>query len=172
MRKVILGLAVSLDGYIEGPNGEYDWCFTDQDYGMSEFFSNVDAAFMGRKSYEMTQAMGDAAKSGLPDLKRYVFSNTLEEVEAGVTIIRGDTKIAVDLIKNESGKDIWLFGGAGLTTSLMNLGLVDRLWLAVHPLLLGGGKTLFQNIEQRIALRLLETESYDTGLVSLTYALE
>lgn len=171
MRKVILGLAVSLDGYIEGPNGEYDWCYTDQDYGMSEFFSNVDAAFMGRKSYEMTQAMGQAAGAGFPDLKRYVFSNTLEEAEEGVTIIRGDIKIAVDLIKNENGKDIWLFGGAGLTTSLMNLGLVDRLWLAVHPILLGGGKPLFQDIDGRINLELLESKTYTTGLVSLTYSL-
>ena len=89
MRKVILGLAVSLDGYIEGPQGEYDWCFTDQDYGMSDFFSNVDAAFMGRRSYEMTQAMGDAANAGFPNLKRYVFSNTLEEVEEGALPRRG-----------------------------------------------------------------------------------
>ena len=172
MRKLILGLAVSLDGFIEGPQGEYDWCFTDQDYGMSEFFRNVDAAFMGRKSYEMTLAMGEAASAGFPKLKRYVFSTTLDEVEEGVTIIRGDVKIAVDLIKNESGKDIWLFGGAGLTTSLMNLGLVDKLWLAVHPILLGGGKPLFQNISQRIKLKLMESKSFDTGLVSLTYSID
>ena len=172
MRKVILGLAVSLDGYIEGPNGEYDWCFTDQDYGMSEFFNNVDAAFMGRKSYEMTLAMGEAASTGFPKLKRYVFSNTLEDVQEGVTIIRGDIKIAVDLIKNESGKDIWLFGGAGLTTSLMNLDLVDRLWLAVHPIILGSGKPLFQDISQRKHLKLLESKSFDSGLVSLTYSFD
>jgi dihydrofolate reductase len=57
MRKVILGLAVSLDGYIEGPNGEIDWCFTDRDYGMGEFFKRIDAVFMGRKSYELAQKM-------------------------------------------------------------------------------------------------------------------
>ena len=64
-----MGLAISLDGYIEGPHGEYDWCFTDQDYGMSEFFKNVDAAFMGRKSYEMTLSLEDSNTSGFPDLK-------------------------------------------------------------------------------------------------------
>ena len=57
MRKVILGVAVSLDGFIEGPGGEYDWCFTDQDYGMSAFFKRIDAIFMGRKSYELAQKM-------------------------------------------------------------------------------------------------------------------
>ena len=59
MRKVILGLAVSLDGFIEGPNGEYDWCFTDQDYGKSEFFKRIDAAFIERRTYEMSLGMED-----------------------------------------------------------------------------------------------------------------
>jgi dihydrofolate reductase len=54
MRKVILGLAVNLDGFIEGPGGEYDWCLTDQDYGFSDFFKRVDTTFIGRKTYEMT----------------------------------------------------------------------------------------------------------------------
>ena len=170
MRKVILGLAVSLDGFIEGPQGEYDWCFTDQDYGMSDFFKNVDAAFMGRKSYEMILAMGDAAPTGLPKLRQYVFSNILTDVREGSVLIKGDIKPQVEQIKKAEGKDIWLFGGAGLTTSLMNLGLVDRLWLAVHPILLGGGKPLFQDIQNRHKLQLLDSKTYDTGLVSLTYS--
>ena len=169
MRKVILGLAVSLDGYIEGPFGEYDWCFTDQDYGMTDFFKNVDAAFMGRKSYEMTLVMGEVKLAGLPKLKEYVFSTTLDHVKEGAILIREDIESAVETIKNEKGKDIWLFGGAGLTTSLMNLGLVDRLWLAVHPILLGRGKPLFQDIKNRVTLQLVDSKSYSTGLVSLTY---
>ena len=72
MRKVILGVAVSLDGFIEGPNGEYDWCFTDQDYGLSDFFKKVDTAFIGRKTYEMTLAMNEHA-GGFPKLKEYIF---------------------------------------------------------------------------------------------------
>lgn len=61
MKKIILSLAVSLDGFIEGPKGEYDWCFTDQDYGMSEFFKRIDSLFIGRRSYELTQSMGGPA---------------------------------------------------------------------------------------------------------------
>jgi dihydrofolate reductase len=76
MRKLILAVAVSLDGFIEGPNGEYDWCFTDQDYGLSEFFKRIDSLFMGRKSYEMMLAMGEAP-AGFPKLKEYIFSTTL-----------------------------------------------------------------------------------------------
>jgi dihydrofolate reductase len=172
MRRLILGLAVSLDGFIEGPNGEYDWCFTDQDYGLSEFFKRIDALFMGRKTYELTQAMEDTAPSGFPKLQEYIFSTTLDKVKEGAIVINGDIKSQVEKIKKEKGKDIWLFGGAGLTTSLMNLGLVDELSLAVHPILLGNGKPLFTNIKDRIKLTLLDTKTFSTGLVTLNYSCE
>ena len=168
MRKLILGLAISLDGYIEGPNGEFDWCFTDQDYGMSEFFGHVDASFYGRKSYELSLSLGDAPP-GWPRLKEYVFSTTLETVKPGAVIIRGNIREEVERIKNEPGKDIWLFGGAELTASLMDLGLVDELWLSVHPILLGGGRLLFKPMAERVKLKLLETKTYETGLVSVKY---
>ncbi|HEU4470621.1 MAG TPA: dihydrofolate reductase family protein [Flavisolibacter sp.] len=170
MRKIILGLAISLDGYIEGPNGEYDWCFTDQDYGMADFFKRVDTSFMGRKSYELMERVGDAAN--FPSMKEYIFSNTLQTVKAGAELISGNIGTAVRKIKNEQGKDIWLFGGAGLTTSLMKLGLVDELWLSVHPILLRGGKRLFPDEGGRQPLKLLETKTYSTGLVSLKYEIE
>ena len=172
MRKVILGLAVSLDSFIEGPNGEYDWCFTDQDYGLSDFLKRVDAMFLGRKTYELTLTMTDIGNSDFSKLKEYIFSTTLDKVKEGATLIKGDIKTEVEKIKNEKGKDIWLFGGAGLTTSLMNLGLVDELSLAVHPILLGSGKPLFSNIKDRINLTLVDTKTFSTGLVSLTYTLE
>ena len=171
MRKVILGLAISLDGYIEGPNGEYDWCFTDQDYGMAEFFKRIDSMFIGRKSYELTLSMGDEAMPGFPKLKEYVFSNTLTEVKPDGVLIRGDLEKEVKRIKNEPGKDIWMFGGANLTTAFLNLRLIDELWLSVHPIILGSGKPLFSNIDSRIHLTLVDTKSYSSGLVSLTYGI-
>jgi dihydrofolate reductase len=170
MRKIILGLAVSLDGFIEGPKGEYDWCFTDQDYGMSDFFKRIDSVFMGRKSYELTSKMKDNA--GLPPMKSYVFSNTLKEVKKNAILINGDIKKKVKQIQQEDGKDIWLFGGASLTASLMNLNLVDEISMAVHPILLGSGKPLFQGIEKRIKLKLMDTKPYSTGLVILNYVKE
>jgi len=168
MRKVILGVAVSLDGFIEGPNGEYDWCLTDQDYGFSDFFKRVDTIFVGRKTYEMSLGM-EGGGAGFPKSKEYIFSTTLDKVKEGATLINGDIKFQVENIKKENGKDIWLFGGAGLTTSLMNLGLVDELSLAVHPILLGDGKPLFNNIKDKTKLTLVDTKTYSTGLVSLTY---
>ncbi len=169
MRKIILGVAVSLDGFIEGPNGEYDWCFTDQDYGMSDFFKRIDTLFMGRKTYEMLQSMGEAASAGIPKFKEYIFSTTLDKVKEGATLIKEDVKAEVEKTKKEKGKDIWLFGGAGLTTSLMNLGLVDELSLAVHPIILGAGKPLFSNITKRRHLKLIDSKTYLSGLAALTY---
>ena len=171
MRKIILGLAVSLDGYIEGPNGEYDWCLTDQDYGMSDFFKRIDTIFVGRKTYEMSLGMDEAVIAGFPKMKEYVFSTTLDKVEKNKILIKGDIKQEVEKIKKEKGKDIWLFGGASLTSSLMNEGLIDEIGLAVHPILLGGGKPLFSNINHRIHLKLTDTKTYSSGLVSLTYLL-
>jgi dihydrofolate reductase len=169
MRKVILGVAVSLDGFIEGPIGEYDWCLTDQDYGFSDFFKRVDTIFVGRKTYEMS--LGMEGDDTFPKFREYIFSTTLDKVKDGAILIKGNVKNEVEKIKKAKGKDIWLFGGAGLTTSLMNLGLVDELSLAVHPILLGSGKPLFKNIKDKINLTLLDTKTYSTGLVSLIYSL-
>lgn len=172
MRKIILGLAVSLDGMIEGPNGEYDWCFTDQDYGLIDFYNRVDSVFIGRRSYELMQDIGYDSMPGSPKFKEYVFSNTLEEVNEGSVLVKGNIKEEIEKIKNEPGKDIWLFGGASLTTSLMELELVDEFWLSVHPIILGAGKPLFNNINKRIPLELVESKTYETGLVSLKYQLK
>lgn len=173
MRKLILGLAVSLDSYIEGPNGEYDWCFTDQDYGMSDFFKRIDAIFIGRKSYKMSLGMdnenNNGGMPGFPKLKEYVFSTTMDSAKEGVVLIKGDIKKEVEKIKKEKGKDIWMFGGASLTSSLMNLGLIDELSLAVHPILLGKGKPLFSDISGRIHLELIDTKTYSSGLVIMNY---
>lgn len=162
MRKVILGVAVSLDGFIEGPHGEYDWCFTDQDYGMKDFLKRIDTVLYGRKSFEM------AGGNVFPDKKAYVFSNKLNQAE-GAVVLKGDVTTALAKLKAEPGKDMWLFGGAELTTSLLNGQQVDELWLAVHPILLGKGKLLFQGLPGRIHTRLISQKAYSSGLVSLSY---
>ena len=172
MRKIVLQLAVSLDGYIEGPNGEFDWCFTDEDYGMSAFFKRIDSTFMGRKTYELALAMQDQIPPGFPKFKEYVFSNTLTEVKEGVKLINGDIKSEVEKIKKEKGKDIWLFGGADLISSLMNRQLVDEIILAVHPVILGSGKALFSEIKERTWLTLTDHKIYPNGLVFLMYSVE
>jgi dihydrofolate reductase len=169
MRKLILSVATTLDGFIEGPHGEYDWCFTDQDYGLSDLLNRVDSAFLGRKTYELTKMMDSNDESGLPDLKQYIFSTTLKNVKEGETLIDSNILEEVEKIKNQNGRDIWLFGGANLTTTMLNLCLVDEISLAVHPILLGIGKPLFSNVNQIIKLALISSQSYSTGLVTLNY---
>ena len=168
MRKVILCAAVSLDGLMEGPKGEYDWCFTDQDYGLSDFFKSVDAIFMGRKSYELAQSL-EEGQNPWKETKTYVFSKTLTVLPKPYILLSGDIATQVKEIRNQTGKNIWLFGGASLTTSLLNEDLVDEFWLAIHPIVLGAGKPMFTMISDRIKLQLIDSKTYDTGLVSLKY---
>ena len=170
MRKVILNLAVSLDGFIEGPNGEFDWCFADQDYGMRAFMKKIDAVFLGRKSYEVATKLHK--ENPFPEITTWVFSNTFKDVGESIKIVSGDIEKEVKKIKGQKGKDIWLFGGASLVTSFVNAGLVDELQLAVHPLLLGSGKPLFQNMKGRIPFKLKDVKTYSTGLVQLFYIIE
>ena len=166
MRKIILNVAVSLDGFIEGPNGEFDWCFTDQDYGMSDFMKSIDAILFGRKSYELMLKM---SKNPFPEKMKYIFSKTKKFSGDKTQSISRDVKNEIISIKNRSGKDIWLFGGAGLVTTLINYGLVDELQLAVHPLLLGQGKSLFKDIKAKMEFAHKDTKTYSTGLVQLIY---
>jgi dihydrofolate reductase len=169
MRKIILQLAVSLDGFIEGPNGEFDWCFTDADYGMSAFGKRIDTIFIGRKSYEVAMSMGGATPPGFPPMREYIFSQTLDHVEGDRILVKGDLVETVNKILKEPGRDIWLYGGSALTTSFIQNGLIDEMALAIHPLLLGSGKPLFQDIVKRAPLTLIGSETYPSGLVMLSY---
>jgi dihydrofolate reductase len=169
MRKVILNLAVSLDGFIEGPNGEYDWCLTDQDYGMEAFFDTTDTIFIGRKSFELIRA-----DTGMLPVKNiYVFSDTLVPLPGeNISIISSSNfESAVAEVRELAGGDIWLFGGAELIAAFMNKRLVSELLLSVHPLILGAGKPLFMDIKDKVELTFLGQQTYDTGLLQVRYEL-
>ncbi len=152
MRKVILSVAVSLDGFIEGPKGEYDWCPPPSKQEMGEFLQSIDTIFMGRKSYEL------AGVKSFPGKEHYVFSDTLNGNAKGVNIIRRNMLKTVNLMLLEKGKNIWLFGGANLITTFINENLVDEMWLAFVPIILGGGTPLFQNIYERKKYKLTESK--------------
>lgn len=166
MRKIILNIAASLDGFIEGPNGEFDWCFTDQDYGMTDFMNRIDTILFGRKGYELMFKMSE---NPFPDKNKYVFSKTKKYTEDEIQFINRDVEKEIKFIKKQKGKDIWLFGGARFATTLINYGLVDELQLAIHPLLLGQGKPLLKDIKKKMELKLTGSKIYSTGLVQLFY---
>ncbi len=168
MRKITLNIATSLDGYIEGPNGEIDWCLNDQDYGLTDFAEDTDALFMGRKSYEL---IAQAGLGFFEDHSIYVFSDTLvKDDHFGINIIcRVDFAGFINQFREQEGKNIWLFGGADLLASFMAEKLVDEFLISVHPLILGGGKPLFQQGKEKLDLMLLNHKSYSSGLVQLRY---
>ncbi len=168
-RKIILNLCTSLDSYIEGQNGEIDWCFTDQDYGMTEFLNRIDAIFFGRKSYEqLIREMPNA----FSDKRKVVFSKTLNSNDSNLKIISENFEKEVIEIINSEGKDIWLFGGASLVTDMINANLVDELMISIHPLILGSGKPLFIDIQNRRKLKLIDNKTFSSGLVQLLYKVE
>lgn len=168
MRPLLLNLAVTLDGFIEGPNGEIDWCLTDQDYGMTAFLERCDALLMGRKSYE---AMLTYDPSGMPGKQKYVFTRTLAGNKAETEFLQGDLAQEVRRLKQLDGKAIWLYGGADVLQQCLKAGLVDELCISIHPVLLGSGIPLYSTIP-RTELVLLNNVTYDSGLVQVTYAVK
>jgi dihydrofolate reductase len=179
MRKIVLNLAISLDGYIEGANGEYDWCIMDDDMGFDTFFNRFDAAFYGRKSYQLfgnqnpETFSNDAEREAyqqMQNIKKYVFSDTLKEVGQGDELINSQNFLeTVQQLKTQAGKDIWLFGGSSLVTAFVNNNLVDEYQLGLHPIVLGAGKPLFIDIQKRVHLKLVNTKPTKSGVVMLTY---
>ena len=167
MSNVLLNLAISLDGFIEGPNGECDWCFTDQDYGMTAFLARCDAIIFGRKSYELLLQY-DA--DPYPDKMKYVFSNTIGSVAGKAVVVNGKITEEVAKIQQRTDGDIWFFGGAALLEEFLSQDLIDEMHLSVHPLLLGSGKPLFPKLEQRKLFKIKGVERYESGLVQMGYS--
>lgn len=168
MRPVKYFVAMSLDGYLAGPGGEVNWLFIDQDYGMSEFFASIDTLLIGRKTYEFMLRQNSRSFSGG---KNFVFSRTLKQSDyPEVTIVSQEAEKVVADLREQQGKDIWLMGGGELFAALLAAGLVDEISVAVHPLLLGRGIPFLPPTDQAKQLKLLGSTCYDTGLVSLRYA--
>lgn len=182
MGKIILDLAVTLDGFISGPNGEIDWLVKDDetDFGdiLTEILTGVDAIFYGRVSYDLwgNYQPGEGASPKLKEAyqllhskTKYVFSKTNRDDGENTFFINPDIKENVLAIKQKTRGNIWLYGGGKLITSMLNLGLVDVFTLAVHPVIIGEGIPLFSEINNRIQLNLVNTRQSKSGVIVINY---
>ncbi|GIG56242.1 deaminase [Longispora fulva] len=173
----------SVDGHIEGPNGEFDWPELGPELSAYSFVlgDSVDTFLYGRKVWEMMAGFWPHAESMSDDphdlrfapiwrrTPKIVFSRTLASAEHAARVIGGDLAEQVGALKAEPGGDLLLTGGSELAGALTALGLIDEYHVVVHPVLLGGGKPLFVEQKDRTALELVESRPLDGRTVLLRY---
>ena len=168
MRKVTAGLGISLDGYIARPDGAVDFLFMPKDYSMGPFMKTIDAAIMGRKTYEVGLKMGGSF--GGPSMKAYVLSRTLPPGKReGVEFTNELPKKLVERLRQQKGKHLWLMGGGEVIRDFLKEDLIDELYLGVVPVLIGEGIPLFPAGFPQREFRLLENKSFSQGLIALKY---
>ena len=185
MRKVILLMNMSLDGFVCGKNGEMNWVTIDDEIfkDSNDLANTADIALYGRKTYQMMESYWPSvltnANSTPPELEharwmenvsKIVFSTTLEKVEwNNSTLIKENMVEEVIALKQKPGRSMIIFGSPGLTHSFTEQGLIDEYRINVNPVLLGGGVPLFKNIGDRINLKLSKSKIYNSGVVGLLY---
>jgi dihydrofolate reductase len=169
MRRLRYSVAASLDGFIAGPNGEYDWIIQDPSFDFAALWEQFDTLLMGRRTYEVAVTRLTFLHS--MGKKIVVASTTLEALQLpGVTVIAGKLAEEVAALKAQPGKDIWLMGGGSLFRGLLDAGLVDSIELSVIPVLLGSGVPLVPAGVLR-RLHLDESKALPTGILTLKYSI-
>jgi len=182
MRKLILQMQITVNGFVAGPNGELDWMIMGRDSKskdfMNELIDSSDCILMGRKmtegfmSYwlkvvENPEDPQYAFARKMVDTPKVVFTKTLDKSEWPNTVLaKGELAAEVNVMKSMPGKDILVYGGAGFVSSLLQEGLIDELYLLVNPVAIGSGMTIFK---ERTNLKLVSTTQYDSGKAVLHY---
>ena len=169
MRKVILGLSMSVDGRIARLNGTVDFLATPKEHPIGTFFASMDTAIMGRKTLEAALRM-TGGKLPKTAMRMYVMSRMEAPGQrGGVTFVDQTPADLVAQIRTQSGTDIWLMGGGELTREFLRDDLVDEMYLGIAPVLLGEGIPLFPSGFPQREFDLTENKSYAQGLVVLRY---
>ena len=162
---------MSLDGFIAGPNGEFDWIVMDPSIDFSALVAEFDTLVMGRKTFEVFRAQGPGGPA--TGMKIIVFSRILKQSDyPDVTIVNQGAAETIAKLKAAPGKDIWLFGGGALFRSLLEAHLVDTVEVGVMPVLLGQGIPLLLPGQRSPRLHLASSKSLPSGIVMLSYTLQ
>jgi dihydrofolate reductase len=168
MRSIVLGVGMSLDGYIARPSGAVDFLFMPKDCSMASFFASIDTALMGRKTFDAALEIG--GRSFGSSTATFVFSHSQPPGERnGVVFTNKSPSTFVRQLRKHSGKDIWLMGGGELARDFLKADLVDQLYLGIVPVLLGGGIPLFPSGFPQRDFTVMENKTYSRGLISIKY---
>jgi dihydrofolate reductase len=184
MKKVVLLMHVSLDGFVAGPNGEMDWIqLSDLMFDhVDKLTKNADTALYGRKTFEMMEGYWPTADEN-PKASQHtinharwyrqslklVVSNTVKEAGKNTRVVSGDITQQMQQEKQQGERDIIMIGSPSTAHHFTRDGLIDDYWLFVNPVILGAGIPLFKNVQDKTSLKLLETKTFDTGVVALHY---
>ena len=185
MKKLLLQVQISVDGYIAGPNGEMDWMTWNWDDELKQYVNDltdsIDTILLGRKmaggfishwsnvlttpedpSFEFAKKMIDKPK--------VVFTKTLGTSEwDNTSLAKGDIAEEIKKVKSQDGTDIIVYGGAGFVSSLVTHNLIDEYHLFINPAVMGNGMAIFKDIEQRLNLQLVKSTAFACGIVVSTY---
>ncbi len=179
MRKVILFNLISLDGFFEGPNRDINWHNVDAEFNAfaEEQLKTVEALLFGRVTYELMAAYWPTPAALTDDpiiatamnsVPKFVFSTTLQKADwENTTLVKGNAAQEVAKLKQQPGKDMFIFGSSDLAVSLMPLDLIDEYRLIVNPLILGDGKRMFEGLDEMYKLELLKSRTFKNGNVLL-----
>lgn len=181
MRKVILFMMVTLDGFFEGVNGDISWHNVDEEfneYAIAQL-NSADTLFFGRVTYGFMASYWPTPDATTNDpivadkmnsISKVVFSKTLEKAEwQNTRLVKDNIADEIMKMKQQAGKDIFIFGSSNLTVSLAEHGLVDEYRIMVNPVVLGNGKPLLKGINDTLPLKLLKTKVFHSGNVLLSY---
>lgn len=173
MRKVVLFIAMSLDGYVADSNGGVGWLKGQGNDNenidvYSQFVKDVDTILMGWNTYNQVTTELSPTEWVYGDFTTYVITHNKIDSSEKIRFTSEDPAELLEKLKSENGKDIWICGGANLVQQLMRDNLIDQYYISVIPTLLGSGIRLFESVEREIKLKLLKTQTYN-GITDLVY---
>lgn len=170
VRKIILYIATSLDGYIAREKGEIDWLFSPDgnDYGYEKMFARIDTVIMGRATFDVSRKLEEKPFAG----KRCIVFTRNKKLKnySNVEYVTQNPVELVEKLQKEKGKDIWIVGGGEIASALLNRDLIDEYYFFVHPIILGKGISLYSHMQKQVTLSLVSAHAFANGLVELRYS--